>query len=165
MKSKLGDKQLVVSGDASITVKVQKSQSRFKRIRHPGERDTGQGDFFLLLDITATNQAVYIPISIASGKKIVGFIYHIEGTGAGTIDTTDISCSGDGVTKITLGTLFYAKIPAGKTASFRLFVQIAGSTSKEYRVVINQINYKLDPSDARYKKLVTDIGSKSLKFL
>jgi hypothetical protein len=165
MKSKLADKQLTVSGDAFITVKVQKSQSRFKRIKNPGEKDTGQGDFFLLLDITATNEAVYIPLSIASGKKIVGFIYHIEGTGEGTIYTTDISCSGDGVTKITLGTLLYAKIPAGHTASFRLSIKIMGKTSKEYRVAINQISYKLDPSDARYKKLDTDISTKSVKFI
>lgn len=152
-------------GDELVGIKVEKSQARFKRIKVPGEKDIGHGEFFLLLNITALKEDVYIPLSIASGKKVTGFIYHIEGTAVGEIYTTTLSARGDGVTKITLGTLLYTKIPAGKTAEFRMLIEIRGGTSKEYKVVINRINYKLDPSDARYKKLDLLIDSKSLKFL
>jgi len=149
----------------NIEVEVEKSQARFKHIRKPDDEDIAQGEFFLLLNITAIGVPVYIPISIASGKKPVGFIYHIEGTGEGMIDTTDITCRGEGVTKITLGTLLYAKIPAGKTANFRISVHIIGGFSKEYKIVINRINYKLDPQDARYKRYEEPINSESVKFL
>lgn len=165
MRSKFLKKPEAGSGDDFIVVKVQKSQSRFRRIKVPGEDDIGHGEFFLLLDITAAKETVYIPISVASGKKAVGFIYHIEGTAAGEIYTTDISCTGEEITKITLGTLLYAKIPALKTASFRIYIQMRGKTSKEYKIAINRINYKLDPSDARYKRLDMEIGTESVKFL
>lgn len=165
MRSKFAKKPDADSGDDFIVVKVQKSQSRFRRIKVPGEDDIGHGEFFLLLDITAAKETVYIPITVASGKKAVGFIYHIEGTAEGEIYTTDISCNGEGITKITLGTLLYAKIPALKTASFRIYIQMRGKTSKEYKIAINRINYKLDPSDARYKRLDMEIGTKSVKFL
>lgn len=165
LQSKIKTKQETQSSDEFISVKVQKSQARFERIKNPGASDTGRGEFFLQLDITALKEAVYIPLSIASGKKQTGFIYQIEGTGEGVIETTDISSKGDNVTKITLGTLLYTKVPAGKTASLRLVIEISGRISKEYRVVVNRINYKLDPSEARYKKLDMQLSTKLLKFL
>ncbi len=154
-----------VAAGSHVTVKVVKSQARFKRTRQPDGNDTGHGEFFLMLEVTAPLVDVYLPLSIASGKKPVGFIYHIEGTGEGSIYTTDISCSGEGVTKITLGTIVYAKIPATKTARFRISVKVMGKFSKEYRVVINRINYKLDPQDARYQRYEEDISSETVKFL
>lgn len=159
------DSQKLPTSDEFLKVKVQKSQARFTRIKTPGEEDVGHGEYFLLLDITALKEDVYIPISIASGKKATGFIYQIEGTAEGKIFTTDLTCRGDGVTKITLGTLLYAKIPTGKTASFRIQVEIRGGISKEYKIVINRINYKLNPSDARYKRLDVAIATKEIKFL
>ena len=39
--------------------------------------------------------------------------------------------------------------------------QLAG---KEYTVIIHQINYKLSPTDARYKKLVGGVRSRDLEF-
>lgn len=165
MRSQFAKKPGAGSGDDFLLVKVQKSQSRFRRIKVPGQDDVGHGEFFMLLDITAAKETIYIPISVASGKKAVGFIYHIEGTAKGEIFTTDISCTGDEITKITLGTLLYAKIPALKTATFRIYIQMRGKTSKEYKVAINRINYKLDPSDARYKRLDMEIATKPVKFL
>lgn len=152
-------------GDDFISIKVEKSQATFKRIKVSGERDIGHGEFFLLLNITALKEDVYIPLSIASGKKTTGFMYHIEGTAEGDIYTTTLTGRGKGITKITLGTLLYTKIPAGKTAEFRMLIEVRGSTSKEFKVVINRANYKLDPTDARYKRLDVEIDSKLLKFL
>lgn len=152
------------SGDEFINIKIEKSQAKFKRIKHPGGSDTGRGEFFLLLGLTALKSDVYLPLSIASGKKTTGLIYQIEGTAEGTIETTDISCRGEDVTQITLGTLLYAKIPAGTTGNIRLVIEINGKVSKEYRVIINRLNYKLDPSDARYIRLETEISTKNLKF-
>ncbi len=165
LNSKSATKKKAEIGDEFIDIKVEKSQTGFKRIKVPGERDIGHGEFFLLLNITALKEDIYIPLSIASGKKATGFIYHIEGTAEGTIYTTNLSARGDGITKITLGTLLYVKIPAGKVADFRMLIEIRGGTSKEYKVVINRINYKLNPSDARYKRLDVEINSKVLKFL
>lgn len=162
---KVKESQKLPTSDEFLKVKVQKSQARFKRIKTPGEDDIGHGEYFLLLDITALKEDVYIPISIASGKKATGFIYQIEGTAEGKIFTTDLTCRGEGITKITLGTLLYAKIPVGMTASFRMQIEIRGGISKEYKIVINRINYKLNPSDARYKRLDVAIGTKEIKFL
>lgn len=159
------DSQKLPTSDEFLKVKVEKTQARFKRIKVPREKDIGHGEFFLLLDITALKDYVYIPISIASGKKATGFIYQIEGTAEGKILTTDLTCRGEGVTKITLGTLLYAKIPTGTAASFRMLIEIRGGISKEYKIVINRINYKLNPSDARYKRLDVEIGTKGVKFL
>ncbi len=165
MRSKFTKKQSSGIGDSHLTVKVPKSQARFRKIKDAEGNDIGQGEFFLLLDITASKETVYIPLSVASGKKAVGFIYHIEGTAAGEIHSTNITCTGDGITKITLGTLLYAKIPATKTASFRISIEMRGKTSKEYKVAINRINYKLDPSDARYQRLDLEVATDSVKFL
>jgi hypothetical protein len=147
-----------------FAVKVQKTQARFKKLKDPKQPRLGIGEFFLLIDITALQKDIYIPFSIASGKKPTGFIYQIEGTGQGDIATTHISWTGVGVTQITLGTIVYCKIPAGKIATFRILIEMRGKTPEEYRIVINQINFKHTPTDARYKKLSQDIGTKSLKF-
>ncbi len=149
---------------ASIEIRVQKRQARFKRIRNPQGPDMGVGEFFLLVEITAVQVAVYIPLSVASGKKPAGFVYQIEGTGEGAIATTDISCKGDKITQLLLGTIRYAKIPPGETATFRLLVDIKGKIGKEYTIVINRIHYKHDPSDARYQKFLEEINTPTLKF-
>ncbi|RJQ35019.1 hypothetical protein C4568_01700 [Candidatus Parcubacteria bacterium] len=151
------------AGDEHIQCEVQVSQTRFKRIPNPEGPDSAVGNFFLKLDVTALQEAIYIPISIASGKKPTGFVYQIEGTAEGEISTTDISCRGEGVSNVTLGTLLYAKIPVGSTATFRIQIEMKGKWGKEYKIVINRVNYKLDPSDARYKKFDTAIGTKVLK--
>lgn len=152
-----------LSGPA-ITVKVQKKQARFKRIREVSGPDVGAGEFFLLIEVTAGKEAVYVPLSIASGKKPTGFVYQIEGSKEGALVTTDLSCSGASITKVTLGTLLYAKIPAAKTATFRILIEIRGKIGGEYGVVINRMHYKFDPSDARYQKFESEIPSKFLKF-
>ena len=163
MKKSSSARTVQEQAEPSIKIHVRKRQARFKRAHALGS-DQGIGEFFLLVDISALKEIVYIPISIASGKKPTGFVYQIEGTKEGTISTTNISCSGDGITQITLGTLLYCKIPAGKTATFRILVEISGKTGTDYKVVANQINYKLSPNDARYKKFVGDISSEILKF-
>jgi len=147
-----------------MKVHVDKTQSRFKRVRDGNGSRTGIGEFFLLLSITAKDTALYIPLSIASGKKPTGFVYHIEGTAEGMISTTDISVRGEGVTQLTLGTILYAKIPVGKTAVFRLLIEMRGKVGKTYGIVINRINYKHNPSDARYQKYLQEIPTKTVKF-
>jgi hypothetical protein len=147
-----------------IQVNVKKSQAHFRRIRVVDAPDVGVGKYFIVIDITAVSQDVYIPISIASGKKVTGFVYQIEGTEKGSISTTDLSCDGDGVTQVTLGTIVYGKIPVGKTASFRIQIEIRGRVNHFYKIVINCINYKLSPTAARYEKFLKEISTKNLKF-
>ena len=63
-----------------------------------------------------------------------------------------------------MGTLLYTKIPQGKTATFRIYVDMKGILNKTYRIIINRINYKFDPSDARYKRFDVEIASKPVEF-
>lgn len=147
-----------------IDVKLKETQARFKKVVVKDTDDKASGEFFMKIDITAKTADIFIPISIASGKKPTGFIYQIEGTAEGSIATTDIKCWGEGVTNVTLGTLLYAKIPKGTTASFRIQATIRGKFGKTYKIVINRINYKLAISDARYQQYLKPIVSDSVKF-
>lgn len=150
--------------DGLVHARIDKASERFTRIRVPRAQDAGIGEFFFLVHLTALQGTVYVPVSIASGKKPTGFIYQIEGTAPGSIVKTTISCSGDAVTQITVGTILYAKIPAGMTGIFRILVEMKGTVPHSYRIVTTTLNYKLDPSDARYKKLAMTLSSGILKF-
>jgi hypothetical protein len=150
--------------DEFINVKLQKARAHFERVRNPEGPDHGIGEYFSAIDITAKKADVYIPLSIASGKKATGFIYQIEGTGESSIVKTDISCSGKGISQITLGTIVYSKIPSGKTGTFRIQNEIKGKIGKTYKIVINRINYKLAPNDPRYKQYLKELNSRTLEF-
>jgi len=147
-----------------LKITLTKSQKRYTKIENPHGADMAIGEFFLTIDITAVTETIYIPLSIASGKKPAGFVYQIEGTKKGSISKTDISVNGDTVTQITLGTILYAKIPVGKKASFRILIEIRGQMQNSYQITIATLNYKKDPKDARYQKLDTEISSETLKF-
>ncbi len=151
-------------GNEHLFFKIRESKAFLVKERDDSGRAVHHGQFTLYLDAIALQETIYIPLSIASGKKPTGFVYQIEGTGQGLISTTDISCKGEGITQVTLGTLLYVKIPMGKTATFKIFVDMKGSANKTYKVILNRINYKLDPSDARYKKYDAQIATKPLTF-
>lgn len=148
--------------DAYIGVKVKKKQARGERIKLDNERDKVLAKFYLEIEITAKQEMVYIPLSIASGKKVAGFMYQIEGTAPGTIATTDIKVRGEGVTQVTVGTLLYAKIPAGKTASIQIHATIRGLFGNAYKIVFTRLNYKLSLNDARYQQYLKEIHSESI---
>jgi hypothetical protein len=150
--------------DAYIEVKVKKNQAHFERIKQKGEDDRAVGKFYIEIDITAKEENIFIPISIASGKKTAGFMYQIEGTAPGSIATADIRVRGDGVTQVTLGTLLYAKIPTGKTASFEIRATTRGAFGKTYKIVFTRLNYKLHLTDARYQQYLKEIHSESVRF-
>lgn len=150
--------------EAPLNVRVKDTNAHFRRLHEPGMLESGLGKFFLLLEITAADKDIYVPLSLASGKKPTGFVYEIEGTKEGVISTTDISCEGDGISQVTLGTILYCKIPAMATAGFRLFIETRGALGGEYHVVVSQINYKHDPRDARYVKAMEVLESASVKF-
>ena len=152
------------NGDGHVFFKVKESKAFFVKERDTAGKIVSHGQFTLYLDIIALQQTLYIPTSLASGKKPTGFVYQIEGTAPGQIHTTEVTCKGDGIAQVTLGTLLYTKVPQGKTASFKIFVDMKGSLNKTYKVIINRINYKLDPSDARYKKFDVEISSKPVTF-
>lgn len=147
-----------------LLIKVRDTKESIRRTRNPDGPDPVMGKFWFDIDITAVTRDIYLPLSIASGKKPTGFVYQIEGTALGSILTTDISYKGEGVTQVTLGTLVYCKIPVGKTAAFHVRIEMKGNLGKEYRVVIRQVNYKFDPGDARYQKSPQEIRSKMIKF-
>ncbi len=150
------------SEDEHINLAISKSQTHFKRIKNSDGPDVCIGSYFLLIDVTAQKGDVLIPLSIASSKKAAGFMYQIEGTGTSSLGTAEVKAQG--VTTVTLGTLRFVKIGAGKTAQFRVQVEIKGKLGKEYTVIIHQINYKLKATDARYKKFTGGVSSKTLEF-
>lgn len=148
--------------DEYIQVKVKKDQARFERVKRKGEDDKALGKFYIQIDITAKKDTVFIPTSIASGKKPTGFIYQIEGTAKGAIAAADVKCRGEGVTQVTIGTLIYSKIPPRMTASFKIQVEIGGNFARTYKIIISRINYKLQVTDARYKQYIKEIVSDSV---
>ena len=164
LRTKLEVANNIAINNEALSVSIRKSQKHFKRVRDPEGPDVGIGEFLFYVHVTAVAETVYIPISIASGKKPTGFVYQIEGTAKGAIATTDITCKGVGVTQITLGTIVYAKIPFGATAIFRIHVEIRGQIGKEYHIAINRIHFKRDIQDVRYEKFLKEISTRSLKF-
>jgi hypothetical protein len=161
--------QLVVANkldgrDDYIAVKVKKNQGRFRRIKKKGQEDKGEGEFYIEIDITAKQQDVFIPLSVASGKKVAGFMYQIEGTGPGSIVTTSIKVRGDKVSNVTLGTLLYAKIPTGKTATFRIQATIGGRFNEQYKIVFVRINYKLQLTEVQYHQYLKELHSETVSF-
>ncbi len=150
--------------DDYITVKVKKDQARFERVKVEGSKDKALGNYLIVIEITSKQAPVLIPLSIASSQKPTGFMYQIEGTGEGSVSKADVTVRGDGVTLVTVGTLVYAKIPATKTATFRIQATIRGKLGKSYKIIINRINYKLALTDARYQQYLKPIVSDSVKF-
>jgi hypothetical protein len=150
--------------DEFILVKVKKDQARFKRVKKEGEKDKGFGNFFLMISITAKQADVFIPLSISSGKKVSGFMYQIEGTAEGVISNADVTVRGDGVTQLTVGTLVYARVPAGTTGEFRIMATIRGKIGKSYKITLTRINYKLAVADVRYQQYLKEIVSDTVKF-
>ncbi len=147
-----------------LAIDVKTNQARFERVTVPGGRDTGVGEFYLEVAITATETDTYIPLSIASGKKTTGFMYQIEGSDKGMITKASVKWRGTGITEVTVGTLFYAKIPKGKTALFIFNITTRGNAGGSYRVLITRVNTKQNPSEARYTPYIATIESKSVSF-
>jgi hypothetical protein len=150
--------------DPYLEVRVRKNQARFKHVKTKGEEDKAFGVFFLHIDVTAEQADVFIPLSIASGKKVAGAMYQIEGTATGSIETASLEVHGKGVTQITVGTLRFAKIPARTTAAVEIRATIRGSFGKKYRLVFTRLNYKLALSDVRYQQYLKEIQSKEVTF-
>lgn len=147
-----------------ISVRLKEVKKSTHKIPNPDGPDPVQGKFWFTIDIQAGARDLYVPVSISSGKKPTGFSYQIEGTVQGSIKTASVECKGDGITQITHGTIIYAKIPAGLTASFKIRIEMRGTLNKSYRIVVHQLQFKFSPMDTRYQKLLLDIKGKMEKF-
>lgn len=163
LRVKLAQVEKLEGKDDYISVKVKKNQARFEKIKKKGRDDIAKGKFYLELDIIAKKVDVFVPISIASGKKTAGFMYQIEGTAAGSIATADLKIRGEGVSQIIIGTLLFAKIPAGKSCTFQVRATINGEFGKVYKIVFTRLNYKLNLTEARYHRYLKEIKSESVK--
>jgi len=162
LQAKLVDTKQREGNNDYIDVKVKKNQARSEKIKKKGAEDTLFGKFYIEIAITAKQDTIFIPISIASGKKTAGFMYQIEGTAEGSIVSAEAKVRGDGVSQVKVGTLHFAKIPAGKTASFEIRATIRGKSKKSYKIVITRLNYKLALADARYQQYLKEIHSSSV---
>lgn len=148
-----------LTSDLFVSIQVIESEARISKIPQPRGSYTLLGKYAVFIDVTAIKETLYLPVSIGSGRKSTGFIYLIEG--ATTVNSkATISYKGEGTTIATSGSVSYCKIPVGKTASFKIFSDVEVVPSKKYRFVISRINYKLNPNDSRYKRLITEIGTK-----
>jgi hypothetical protein len=151
--------------DSYINVKVTKNQGRFEKVKQENGVEGGVGRFYLEISITTKEASVLVPLSIASGKKVAGFMYHIEGTAAGKLGTAEVRVRGKGVTEVTIGTLRYAKLPEYSAASFEIRATIRGSRNDSYQLVFTRINYKRQLSDARYQQYLKEFSSERVKFI
>ncbi len=164
LRAQLALAQKVAGVDDFINVKVEKNEGHFKRTRVKDGKDKAEGQYVIRIIVTAKQAAVYIPLSISSGKKTSGFMYVIEGTDEGQIVSAKVDGKGDKMTKITVGTILYTKIPAAASAEFRILTNIRGQLNHKYKVIINRINYKLDINDARYHSYIKPIVSDTVNF-
>lgn len=148
--------------DDNIDVRVLKNQARFKRVKQKGVEDKAFGMFYIEVRITAKQADVYVPLSIASGKKTAGLMYQIEGEREGSIVTAEVRVQGEDVTQVKVGTLLFAKVPAGSSGVLELRITIRGSFGKAYRVIITRLNYKLQLADVRYQQYIKEISSRTV---
>lgn len=150
-----------------MTVRVVRRQSHFYKNKLPRQdayADKGLGTHFLLFEITAGPDAIYIPNSIATGRKSAGFLYVVEGDDAGEPTVAIISKRGEGVTTVTSGSVVYTKIDPGKTGVFIVNAEVIGSLGSSYSVIVSTISYKNNPNDYRYKKFSTELKTDILEF-
>ncbi len=150
-----------------MTVQIVKSQAHFYKHKLPRVAEYAEkalGTYFLSFEVTAGPDALYIPISIATGRKSAGFLYQIEGSAVGVPTAVIQEKGGKDITTVTSGTIVYTKIPPLKTASYILNAEIVGDIGKTYRILVNTISYKTNPNDFRYKKFHTELGTESLVF-
>lgn len=159
---KVGKETLLSDGFLSIEIeRTNASSGRVPKVRPA--KDVHRRSYFFLVHVTAKKETLYVPVSVGSGRVSTGFIYQIEGTAAGKAKAS-ISGRGDDVSIVTMGSIVYSKIPVGKTASYRIMVEIEDLSKEEYKVVISRINYKLNTNDSRYKRLLLEIPTKSVHF-
>ncbi len=157
------EKAMKVEGiDPNVEVKVKKNQGRPEKVRQNGKEDKVFGRFYMEVAITAEQSDVFVPISIASGKKTAGFMYQIEGTSESSLVNASIKVRSEGISQVTLGTLLFAKIPAGKTATFQIKAKIQGKENKKYKIVMTRLNYKLNLTQTRYNQYLKPITSESV---
>lgn len=151
-----------------MSVSLVRTQAHFYDDKLPKKREfkeLGLGRYFILFAVTAGHEVLHIPISIGTGKKFGGFLYHIEGSGVPKTTTADLEVKkGEGITTVVSGSVVYAKIPSGKTATVRINAEVVGDVGRAYAVTVSQISYKTTPHDYRYKKFATRIASDMLEF-
>ncbi len=150
-----------------MSVRIVRRQSHFYKNKLPKVAEyagKGLGTYFLLFEIVAGPDALYIPISIATGRKSAGFLYVIEGNGTGTPTALIQGKGGKEISTVTSGSIVYTKIPAGKTATFIMNAEIVGELDRSYKIILNTISYKTNPNDYRYKKFQSDLGTEMLMF-
>jgi hypothetical protein len=163
LQEKLVEVHKIEGKDAYIDVKVKKSQGRGEKIKKSNNETVATGKFFMQIDIKAKQENVFIPLSIASGKKVAGFMYQVESTSVGSVSHTEIRVRGEGVTLVSVGTLRYAKILPNSTATFEIRVTINGESSESYRIVFTRLNYKVKLTDLRYQQYLKEVHSENIK--
>jgi hypothetical protein len=146
-----------------LIITLEKMDARYTKLGGKRYKELGTGSYSLRLKVTSNNETVYIPASIGSGRVSTGLVYTIEGSEKGKA-VAQVDCRGEGVVVVTSGSISYWKIPAGKIAQVKLYFQVKVPRQGTYKVVISRINYKLNTNDSRYKRFLTDISSKTLKF-
>lgn len=150
--------------DAPLILNIKKSQAFLGKTKAKKRSEVEVfGKYFLRFDLTAGEEILYIPVSIATGRKSTGFIYLVEGT-AESNPTASITWRGKETAIVTSGSISYCKIPTGKTATFEIRAHVHGTRGKKYKFVLSRINYKLNPNDLRYKRFLTEVSTDSLKF-
>jgi hypothetical protein len=151
--------------DEYLSVRLTGTKFRFTRTKVEDGPDKAVGEFRIILELTTKRAPISIPLSIASGKTVAGFMYQIEGTGESSIASASVSLRTRGLTQTSIGTLRYATLPAGQKSELELTVTVRGKVGRQYQIVLNRINYKLTPADPRYQQYLKPLASKSQRFV
>ena len=150
-----------------LRIQVTNRTKHFRKITDSKGNVLGEGTFSLHLVLTPATGTLYVPLSIASGKKPTGLVYLINGTGESSIVTAHVEIrdiKASGVREILLGTIRYVEIPQGVTATLRVRLTMRGRIGKEYSVLIARMQYKTHLSDTRYQKEELALETDVLKF-
>lgn len=150
--------------DDYLSARITGTKFHFTRTKVESGADKAVGEFRIVLELTTKRAPISIPLSIASGKTVAGFMYQIDGTGESSVASASVSIRTRGLIETSIGTLRYVTLPAGKKSELELAVVVRGKVGRQYQIVLNRINYKLTPADSRYQQYLKPLASKSLKF-
>jgi hypothetical protein len=150
--------------DEYLAGRIAGNKFRFSRTKVEDCPDKAVGEFRIILELTTKRAPVSIPLSIASGKTVAGFMYQIEGTGESSIVSASVAIRTRALTETSIGTLRYVTLPAGKKSELELTITVRGKVGRQYQIVLNRINYKLTPANPRYQQYLKPVVTKAMKF-
>jgi hypothetical protein len=77
--------------DDYLSARITGTKLHFTRTKVESGADKAVGEFRIVLELTTKRAPISIPLSIASGKTVAGFMYQIDGTGESSVASASVS--------------------------------------------------------------------------